>query len=105
MQLKPGDCFLLPRGGPFRLASELSLASVDAATLFATTKNGTIASLNGGGDCFIVGAHFALAGNHAIIQCRKDLLGTRSGQRKWSVRFGHTYPFYFPPDQDRERMC
>jgi len=47
------------------------LASVDAATLFATTENGTIVSLNGGGDCFIVSAHFALAGNHAII-----LLGT-----------------------------
>ena len=41
--------------------------SVDAATLFAITKNGTIASFNGGGDCFIVGAHFAPAGNHAII--------------------------------------
>src|SRR5262249_29613593 len=67
VQLKPEDCFLLLRGGLFGWPSDLSWASVDAATLFATTKNGTIASLNGGGDCFIVGAHFALAGNHAII--------------------------------------
>src|SRR5262249_25167098 len=67
VQLEPGDCFPLPRGRPFRLASDPSLMSVDAATLFATTKNGTIASFNGGGDCFIVGAHFALAGNHTII--------------------------------------
>src|SRR5215472_11388487 len=54
VQLMPGDCFLVPRGQPFCLGSDLSLASVDAATLFATTENGTIVSLNGGGDCFIV---------------------------------------------------
>src|SRR5262249_17963226 len=43
-------------------------------------------------------ASAAVLGNTCDLrrsQCRKDLLGTRSGQRKWSVRFGHTYPFYF----------
>ena len=65
--LKTGDCFMLPRGRPFRLASDLSLPPVDALALFATKRNGAITSYNGGGDCFMVGGHFALAGNHAEI--------------------------------------
>jgi len=67
LHLKAGDCFLLPRGRPFRLASDLTLTPVDALTLFANRLNGGIVSFNGGGDCFIVGGHFALAGNHAGI--------------------------------------
>jgi AraC-like DNA-binding protein len=66
--LKTGDCFMLPRGRPFRLASDLSLPPVDALTIFATArKNGGIISYNGGGNCFIVGGHFALKGDHAEI--------------------------------------
>jgi AraC-like DNA-binding protein len=68
VHLKAGDCFLLPRGRPFRLATDMALPPVDALTIFATArKNGGITSYNGGGDCFIVGGHFALTGNHAEI--------------------------------------
>ncbi|MBW4625126.1 MAG: AraC family transcriptional regulator [Brasilonema octagenarum HA4186-MV1] len=66
VQLKTGDCFLLPRGRPFRLASDLTSLPVDFFT-FCASKNGSISSFNGGGDCFIVGGHFALTGNHATI--------------------------------------
>ena len=65
--LKAGDCFLLPRGRPFRLASDLTLTPVDARTFFPARPNGSIALYNGGGDCFGVGGHFALTGNHAGI--------------------------------------
>jgi AraC-like DNA-binding protein len=67
VRLKTGDCFLLPRGRPFRLASDLSSTPIDATTVFAAKRNGSIHTLNGGGDCFIAGGHFALAGNHAVI--------------------------------------
>jgi hypothetical protein len=67
VHLKAGDCFLLPRGRPFRLASDLTLAPVDALTIFATARSGGIVWFNGGGDCFIVGGRFALTGNHASI--------------------------------------
>jgi AraC-like DNA-binding protein len=67
VHLKAGDCFLLPRGRPFRLASDLSLTPVDAYTIFATARNGSIGSYNGGGDCFIVGGHFAFTGSHADV--------------------------------------
>jgi AraC-like DNA-binding protein len=68
--LKAGDCFLLPSGRPFRLASDLSLEPVDARTLYATARNGGILSYNGGGDFFLAGSHFLLdgaAGDHAAL--------------------------------------
>ena len=67
VRLETGDCFILPRGWPFRLASDLGLAPVDARLMFRAPVKGAIVSWNGGGDCFGVGGHFALSGNHAGI--------------------------------------
>jgi AraC-like DNA-binding protein len=67
VRLAAGDCFLLPRGWPFHLTSDLMLTPVDAHTLFQLPLNGAIRSINGGGDCFGVGGHFALTGKHADI--------------------------------------
>jgi len=65
IRLRSGDCFLLPRGRPFRLASDLNVTPVDALTLFVRRGNGTIEKLNGGGDWLSVGGHFTFAGHHA----------------------------------------
>jgi AraC-like DNA-binding protein len=65
VRVTPGDCFLLPSGRPFSLTSDLALTPVDAHTLFQLPLNGAIRSINGGGDCFGVGGHFAFAGTHA----------------------------------------
>ena len=67
VRLKSGDCFLLPSGRPFRLATDLTLTPIDALTIFATARKGSIHSFNGGGDCFIAGGHFFFTGNHAAI--------------------------------------
>jgi AraC-like DNA-binding protein len=67
VRLKTGDCFLLPGGRPFRLASDLTLTPLDADTVFASARHGGVASCNGGGDFFLVGSRFALTGNHAGI--------------------------------------
>lgn len=67
VRLGAGDCFLLPRGGPFRLASDLSLAPVEIGTLGAAPMKGAIMTHGGGGDFFGVGGHFALSGPHADI--------------------------------------
>jgi AraC-like DNA-binding protein len=68
VHLETGDCFLLPHGRSFRLATDLSLPPVDALTMLASaTKQGGIARINGGGSCCIVGGHFAFTGNHAGI--------------------------------------
>ena len=91
VRLKTGDCFLLPRGRPFRVASDLALASVDARTFFPAPLNGGIAVLNGGGDFSVVGGHFALAGNHAgvllgmlppIVHIRKE---SDKAALRWSM--------------------
>jgi len=62
-----GDCFLLPRGWPFRIASDLALTPIDALTIFPTVRAGGVTSYNGGGDFFSIGGHFALTGSHAGI--------------------------------------
>jgi AraC-like DNA-binding protein len=68
VHLQMGDCFLLPHGRPFRIATDLTLTPVDALTVLATAKRqGGIALINGGGRCCIVGGHFAFTGNHAGI--------------------------------------
>jgi AraC-like DNA-binding protein len=67
VRLETGDCFLLPRGLPFRLASDLDLKPMDAHKLFRTPPNGDLRTWNGGGECFGVGGYFAFTGSHARI--------------------------------------
>ena len=67
VRLKTGDCFLLPRGWPFRLATDLAMAPLDALAIFPTARNGGIAQFNGGGNFTSVGGHFTLGGKHAGI--------------------------------------
>ncbi|MGA2552258.1 MAG: cupin domain-containing protein, partial [Burkholderiaceae bacterium] len=67
VRLTAGDCFLLPRGRPFRLASDLTLPAIDALRLRGKLTDGDAGSRNGDEHCFIVGGHFALAGDHASI--------------------------------------
>ncbi len=67
VRLKAGDGFLLPRGLPFRLTSDLSLTPVDAIKIFAPSRNGGFSTYNGGGDYAGVGGHFTFSGPHAGI--------------------------------------
>jgi AraC-like DNA-binding protein len=67
VHLKAGDCFLLPRGSPFRLAKDLALTPVDARSIYANARRGSVFTYNGGGDFFIAGSHFILSGDHANI--------------------------------------
>jgi AraC-like DNA-binding protein len=65
--LTAGDCFLLPRGMPFCLATDLSLKPVDFHILRSTWKPGGAVSGNEIGKNYIVGGHFVLTGSHADI--------------------------------------
>jgi AraC-like DNA-binding protein len=91
LRLKAGDCFLLPSGRPFRLATDLTSTPIDARPFFVTKQNGAIHSINGGGDCFIAGGHFAFAGIHAgillgvlppIVHLRKE---SDKAAMRWSL--------------------
>lgn len=65
--VRSGDCFLLPRGRAFRMASDMSLTPVDAVAFLSTAQNGRINLYKGGGLFFSVCGNFALAGDHAGI--------------------------------------
>ncbi len=67
VRLTAGDCFLLPRGLPFRLASDLSVTPIDAETVFSMAPESGVAEFNGGGACFGVGGYFDFTGEHAGI--------------------------------------
>ncbi len=89
--LKAGDCFLLPLGRPFRLASDLALESVDHRAMISAPLQGRIITWNGGGDVFSVGGYFELDGSQAglllgmlppIVHIKKE--SDRSALR-WSM--------------------
>jgi AraC-like DNA-binding protein len=91
VRLGTGDCFLLPRGRPFGLASDPDMTPVDAKTLFSTAANDAIMTINGGGDCLGVGGYFGFAGHHAevllgvlppIVHIRKE---AEKAALRWSM--------------------
>ncbi len=91
VRLEAGDCFILASGSPFRLATDLSLTPIDYQTILSARRDSGVATFNGGGDCFIVGGHFALTGKHAgillgmlppIVHIRKE---SDKAAMRWSL--------------------
>jgi AraC-like DNA-binding protein len=67
LRIEAGDCYLLPRGRPFSIASDLSLAPVDAHAFLQTPLNGGVRRINGGGECYSLGCYFEFSGRHAEV--------------------------------------
>lgn len=63
----PGDCVLLPRGRPFRVARDLAFEPVDPTETYDGRNDGGVTVLNGGGHFFGVGGEFALTGDQADV--------------------------------------
>jgi AraC-like DNA-binding protein len=63
--LKQGDCFLLPHGWPFRIASDPDLPPDDWKRHFLGSRDGTLVKLNDSGGVTVLGGHFQLAGPQA----------------------------------------
>ena len=63
--LNAGDCFVLPRGLPFRLATDLSLEPVHYTVAIARLGMSGEAPGVTEGARYIAGGHFALTGGHA----------------------------------------
>ncbi len=66
VHLKVGECFLLPRGRPFCLAGRRDNALATHSEVEAV-KCGTIATYGEGGQCLIVGAHYAFTTMQAVM--------------------------------------
>lgn len=91
VQLEPGDCFLLPAGRPFRMASGPDMAPLRAQEVFAAARRGGVAQVGIGDDFFCVSSRFALEGRHAglLLSLLPPLVhlrdaGDRSGLR-WAM--------------------
>jgi len=91
VHLGAGDCFLLPNGRPFQMASSPDLDPVDACSILSLPLHGAIRTIHGGGACFGIGGHFALEGEHAshllgslppIIHLRKD---SEKAAMRWCI--------------------
>ncbi len=67
VRLKQGDCFLLPHGWPFRVASDPVLPSDDWQRHFHCSRDGALVRLNDSGGVMVFGGHFQLAGLQAEI--------------------------------------
>lgn len=66
IRLEPGDCFLLARGLPFTLASDLSLAPVDAGVVFGAAS-GAVAILGDGEGFYVAGGKMTLDPSSASL--------------------------------------
>ena len=90
VRLTAGDCFLLARGRPFRLSSDLSLHPVEALPLLSEQqKKGGMVPINGGGGCAIVGAHFTLSHHHAgmLLDVLPPIVHIRTESDKAAMRW------------------
>ncbi len=64
VHLQAGECLLLPRGKPFSLAGSQDSAMASYTGVEAV-QCGTIATYTGGGQCLLVGAHYAFSTTQA----------------------------------------
>lgn len=91
VRLEAGDCFVLPAGRPFRLASDMNLTAVDAKIFFPPAGPGGVVRVNDGGGVFLAGSRFGVSGSHAplllgmlppIVHIRKEI---EQAALRWSV--------------------
>jgi AraC-like DNA-binding protein len=93
--LRAGDCFLLPRGLPFRLTTDLALTPVDFHVLRGQGRVGGITKEAHGATRFIAGGHFALAGSHAklVLDALPPIVHVRAeadrAQMRWALERMH----------------
>jgi AraC-like DNA-binding protein len=89
--LRAGDCFLLPRGRPFRLTTDLTLTPVDFQILRDRGRAGGLTKDARGAARFLAGGHFALAGSHArlVLDALPPIVHIRAeadrAQMRWAL--------------------
>jgi AraC-like DNA-binding protein len=67
IRIRAGDCLLLPNGCPYRIASDISLPSVDGDVIVRALLPNEKARFGRGSDCFGLAGHFNMAGENADL--------------------------------------
>jgi AraC-like DNA-binding protein len=89
VQLQTGDCFVLPRGRPFRLATDLAAPPIDFMTLLKQGGSTGLRIAGAGGGFFMVGGHFSLDGPQAnmLLGALPPVVHIRSDADKAALRW------------------
>lgn len=87
--LNAGDCFLLPRGLPFRLATNLSLEPVHYTVALTQLSRSSEAPKTTADARYIAGGHFLLTGSHAemLLQSLPPIVHIRRESDKAAMRW------------------
>jgi AraC-like DNA-binding protein len=87
--LHAGDCFLLPRGLPFRLATDLSLEPIHYTDAFARLRMRSEVPGVTEGARYIAGGHFGLTGSHTemILHSLPPIVHIRRESDKAAMRW------------------
>jgi AraC-like DNA-binding protein len=87
--LHAGDCFLLPRGLPFRLATDLSIEPIHYTEALARLGMRRETPGVGEGVRYIAGGHFALTGGHSemLLQSLPPIVHIRRESDKAAMRW------------------
>jgi AraC-like DNA-binding protein len=87
--LDAGDCFILPRGLPFRLATDLSLEPMHYAQALVRLSKTDDAPAPAEGARYIAGGFFALTGSHAemLLHSLPPIVHIRSESDKAAMRW------------------
>lgn len=67
VHIQAGECFLLPRGRPFRIASDMAVEPLHVRHVLPPDLNGRILTYQGGGDYLSIGGYFTLAEGQAEV--------------------------------------
>lgn len=89
VHMSKGDCFVLPRGLPFRLASDMALPAEPSSNYFPPPRPGAVVTINGGGDFFLVGSRFGVSGGHSetLIKMLPPVVHIRSQAEQAALRW------------------
>lgn len=87
--LEPGDSFLLPNSGPFRMGSALGLEPVPASDIFLGARRGGMTTINGGGACLVVSSRFGVEGGQAgiLLDMLPPIVHIRGGSGQSALRW------------------
>jgi AraC-like DNA-binding protein len=67
VKVRAGECFLLPRGKPVRLASDMAAEPISLQSLLPPVHDGRIVTYNKGGEFLSIGGYFTLADGQADL--------------------------------------
>ena len=89
VRLRSGECFVLPSGRDFRLASDVALPPAESGRFFPPAHPGGIVTVNGGGDFYLVGSRFAVSGRNSgsLLRMLPPIVHVRRASEQAALRW------------------